>query len=894
MRISIFYMICILGVSSLTLKSQGNTMIIPDISHQTTVVNKGSAIKKTQLSATAKPSSIKSDWNVVLRNLTSFNHTSPIPTKEFKKLKQKINNDRFNNANNLHPQQETASKSVTQPFLNRNFRGNSRDQSVPMDNSIAVSRNGFIVSAVNTNIIFTGPDGVITFQKGFSDFFTLLGLGTRMYDPRIIYDVEENRFIFMCLHGSEPSTTQLCIAFSKTEDPNGEWNYYKIDGNPSGDQHWFDYPNIAITKNDLYIAGLMRDVPGDWSYSVLYQIDKKAGFQGNEVLWKYYNDIKNADGLASFNLVPTPSGWNYLPANGMYFVSNQALGGDTYHFYYTTGSLNTNPSLVSMLSKGLAIEIAPDGRQKQTSNILNTFDSRIWSALYHNGVIHMGTHVKTPNGDVGLFYGRMDVSSLKVEADILTSPGKDYAFPSFSAFGQKETDAEILVNYLVSGADLFPGQEQRLCSGANADFLWSEPVTLKEGLSIINARADNNERWGDYTTSSRRFINDRVESWVTGSFGEQNSYGTWLGQYVSEESFNTIPMAEFVSDKTTAPKNTEITFNDITQKNPISWQWTFEGGVPSSSSDLAPKVIFPDDGAYDITLIVTNDLGTDTLTKIEYIHIQDTIAKPVAQFIMDQDTIFKNDSIQFLNLSSDDAVTFKWAFQSGNPSSSTLRDPVVKYNNVGSFLVSLTAANIAGSNTKIIQKAVTVLNRFAPVAAFTADKTNIATGESIMFSDISTGGPKSREWAFEGGSPASSSIKNPVIRYDQNGTFEVSLKVMNEFGENTTVKTGYIMVGEVNTVDLPLITKIKLYPNPVSEGTVTLNFEIDQTQKLRFSLNDVNGKIIRLLYHDRVKTGQNQFSFNADTLISGIYFLKITDEAGKNVAIPVVVQNGGF
>ena len=873
------------------LNAQSPKMIIPDISNKKVVVNKGSELLKSAKLGTGNPSLMESDWNVVLRNLSSFNHTSQVPTAEFKALKSKANEVRSALPDHTNEIKSTPRSAVNPPILNRSFRGNNRDQSVPMDNSMAVSRNGFIISAINTNVIFTNPAGIITYEKAFSDFFTLLSLGTRMYDPRVIYDVAQNRFIFMCLNGSDPTSTHLCLAFSKTEDPNGEWHYYKVDGNPSGDNRWFDYPNVGVSKNDLYIAGLMRDIPGDWQYSVLYQIDKNAGFAGEQLTFKYYNELKNADNAPSFNLVPTPSAWDYLSDPGMYFVSNEALGGDTYNLYYTTASLNDNPSLISLQTKGLATQLAPDGRQKNNTNVLNTFDSRIWSALYHNGTIHMGGHVNTPNGDVGLLYGRMDVANVVFEADVLTDAGLDYAFPSFSAYGKNENDAEILVNYLVSGTELLPGQEQRACHGLGAEFLWSDPVRLRDGASAVNVLNDNNERWGDYTTSCRRFINNRVETWVTGCFGEGGSYGTWLGQYVNEDEFETKTMAEFVADKTTVTKNTEITFTDLTQKNPTAWSWTFEGGVPQTSNDQNPKVVFPTDGAYDVKLIVTNDLGTDTLTKIDFIHIQDPITSPVAEFMVDIDTIFRNDTARYTSLSSENTINHKWTFQSGSPMTSSLKNPIIRYNTAGSFVASLTVSNIAGSNTKIKTKYITVLSRSAPTADFIADKTIIMAGEPVTFADASTGGPRERAWTFEGGSPSSSTQKNPVVIYNQDGLYEVSLQVTNEFGVNTAIKTGYIQVGQVGTNDVALISNAKLYPNPISGGKITMEFDTDKTQKMSFRLYDAQGKVVRVLYEDKVKAGYNVFSFNADMLVNGSYFLNISNNIGQVKTITLLVNH---
>lgn len=46
-----------------------------------------------------------------------------------------------------------------------------------------------------------------------------------------------------------------------------------------------------------------------------------------------------------------------------------------------------------------------------------------------------------------------------------------------------------------------------------------------------------------------------------------------------------------------------------------SWNWSFPGGTPSSSTDQNPVVSYPADGTYEATLIVGNALGADTLTQ---------------------------------------------------------------------------------------------------------------------------------------------------------------------------------------------------------------------------------------------------------------------------------------
>ncbi|MCE2788957.1 MAG: PKD domain-containing protein [Saprospiraceae bacterium] len=865
MRTIIAALFCIVQIISTTIAQQN--WVFPDTSHSILRKNNGSAIQNSALSGTIQAQHITENWDIRLKKDQSITHASSVNQTILDSIRQ-LNFKTIPVTNKF----TITSDSVMPPFQGRQFRGNSRDNSVPLDNSMAVSRNGFLVSGINTNVVFAGPDGNITFTRGLADFFQLLGLGSRMYDPRVMYDSEQQKFILMCLHGSEPSNTFLCIAFSKTEDPNGEWNYYKIDGNPDGDNNWFDYPNVALSKEDLFISGLMRNTDGNWQYTVLYQIDKMAGFAGNQLSWKYYNEIKDADGQPSFNLVPTPSGWTDLSPASMYFISNEELGGDSYNLHVTTGKLSDNPTLISMQSKGLSTTLAPYGRQNATNAVLNTFDSRIWSALYLNGIIHMGSHVRTANGEVGLFYGRMDVKKGEVTAEILSVPGKDLAYPSFTAFGMSPMEEKILVNYLISGPDQFPSQQQRICQGSGRNFSWSEPNTLQTGSSQVDFLAGNLERWGDYTTACRRFLPKRTESWVTGCFGESRSYGTWLGQFFTQEEAKFQVLPEFIADKTTAPASQAISFTDLTPHQPTKWQWFFENGQPATSEERNPVVKYAENGAYNVTLIVRNERGIDTLTKEDYIHISDPVVKPVADFTFNRDTIYKDESVQFSEKCSENTVTYKWTFQNGSPATSTENNPLIKYTKTGSHLVSLTATNIAGSNTKIRQKAVTVLERSRPDSRFGADKTMVLAGSEVQFADLTSGGPTSWSWQFEGGSPQFSQDQNPSVKYEEAGSFGVTLIASNQVGSDTVFVADYIKVVASSVHDaIQDEFRVSLFPNPCSGEEVHINFTLPEFSSARWEIRDSRGTNIKTLLDEKLKAGTYTLLFNSDMLLPGTY-----------------------
>ncbi|MGB6035626.1 MAG: M43 family zinc metalloprotease, partial [Cryomorphaceae bacterium] len=88
----------------------------------------------------------------------------------------------------------------------------------------------------------------------------------------------------------------------------------------------------------------------------------------------------------------------------------------------------------------------------------------------------------------------------------------------------------------------------------------------------------------------------------------------------------------------------------------------------------------------------------------------------------------------------------------------------------------------------------------APVASFAAGNTNPCVGESISFTNQSSGTVNNSEWQFFGGTPLSSSQVNPgSITYNTAGVYDVSLTVSNGFGQDTQLRQDYIAVLENST-----------------------------------------------------------------------------------------------
>lgn len=161
-----------------------------------------------------------------------------------------------------------------------------------------------------------------------------------------------------------------------------------------------------------------------------------------------------------------------------------------------------------------------------------------------------------------------------------------------------------------------------------------------------------------------------------------------------------------------------------------------------------------------------------------------------------------------------------------------------------------------------------------PVADFTVD---VKTGNAplqVKFFDLSVNQPSSWTWTFEGGTPASSTTQNPVISYNNPGTFRVSLVATNIQGSNTITKNGYITVSSASAVEDHSQDAIMVYPNPVSD-----NLNIISERDFSVRIYDLNG---RLIY-----SGTNERIIDMAAMEQGVYMLEIISR-GKVIKHKIV------
>jgi len=88
------------------------------------------------------------------------------------------------------------------------------------------------------------------------------------------------------------------------------------------------------------------------------------------------------------------------------------------------------------------------------------------------------------------------------------------------------------------------------------------------------------------------------------------------------------PVANFYAFLPSTCPNVAIPFIDSSLYFPTSWSWTFQGGMPATSTSSNPSVSWSTPGTYSVSLTVSNGNGSNSKTKLSYISVSNAQALP--------------------------------------------------------------------------------------------------------------------------------------------------------------------------------------------------------------------------------------------------------------------------
>ncbi len=312
----------------------------------------------------------------------------------------------------------------------------------------------------------------------------------------------------------------------------------------------------------------------------------------------------------------------------------------------------------------------------------------------------------------------------------------------------------------------------------------------------------------------------------SGTTANQDTMGgsaTCTGKVLLSKTFTAVgPTATITATPPLTDRlaDSQVTFTtDITpgDGNPslagYTYEWTFVNDDDTQTSAAAePTMHFTKLGDVDVTLVLTDDLGSSTTIAAQAAVTVESVA-PFAAFTVSPLAPTAGQEITFSDSSEDpdgDAiVAWNWDFNNDGVSDKDTSTATHAFNDPGTYKVRLTVTDETGkSSTRELRISVCTeankannacaLPNSGPLADFSAEPLVIKQGESIQFTDKSSDSDGTvNAWSWNFGDGTASDEQNPLHVFDMLGTFHVKLTVTDDGGlQGSRAKAVRVLIKE--------------------------------------------------------------------------------------------------
>lgn len=282
------------------------------------------------------------------------------------------------------------------------------------------------------------------------------------------------------------------------------------------------------------------------------------------------------------------------------FAFNQwgtgSLNGDTAYAQFT-GAINTAQYYEFTITPQLGISAPLSGLTftvDRSADGPRTFAVRSSATGFGanlNGAIAPLDTVLSLNG-TNTFYFTKDTSGFPVLATITASFANQVDPLTFRIYGWNAEDANgsfSVDNLMVTGKYGEIENVQNFMEYSGCSHMFTHGQTDRMRATLAMSTSGRNNLWAEQNQAQ------------VGIDGNQVSCA---------------PEADFYTMTPFVCPNTQVQFKaNVKRATATSWNWTFEGGNPATSTDQNPFVSFETPGYHAVTLTVANDQGQHTTTK---------------------------------------------------------------------------------------------------------------------------------------------------------------------------------------------------------------------------------------------------------------------------------------
>ncbi|MEM6261504.1 MAG: T9SS type A sorting domain-containing protein [Bacteroidota bacterium] len=436
------------------------------------------------------------------------------------------------------PQPKARRSTGMEPLVEQSFFGNTGSQGIPLDNHLAVSNDGQVVSVMNFSMLVTDTVGNPIREVSLASIFGPLNIPLDEFDPKIMYDVVSDRWVLICLsYNARAERTNVLMAFSASNDATGTWNLYDFNGDPMNTTTWSDYPMVSINATELFLTtnSIRYNEPWQTGFSetIIWQMKLADGYNNQPITPRVWSGIQFG-GLPIRNLCPVKGAFGYYGPN-QYFLSNRNFDvqNNAIFLVEVTDSIGAAGVRLKVTPRNADNNygVPPNAQQPGAgTGTLATNDARILHALTLDDHIQfVGNSIDTTTGFSAIYHGVIEnVSSTPtVKAGLITDGVRDFGYPAIAYTGIDSPDREAIIVFSHSSETEYPGISAVYYDN---DGTYSDFIEIKAGTNYIDAIPLGNERWGDYT-GNQRVYDEPGSVWISSTHGYgARRAGVWMAK----------------------------------------------------------------------------------------------------------------------------------------------------------------------------------------------------------------------------------------------------------------------------------------------------------------------------------------------------------------------------
>lgn len=460
--------------------------------------------------------------------------------------------------------------------------GGSGTFNIPPDTYGAAGLDKLFVTVNNNYKVLNKNTGAQLSLVSMPSFWSSLGTdGAGAFDPRVIYDPYNNRWLHTAVSNGQNAASRILIAISQTHDPLGNYNLYAFDPD-AGTANWADFPMLGFNKNWLAIS------------VNLFTVAANAN-AGTAIVVIDYPAIRSGTVTAT-QLTPA-SGFCHYPVetyseteNTLYVPSHVGSGGATYKLSTITGTpaapVFTLGATLTRAGGGWTQPSGNAGPQQCLSScpgvltLLDVGDAFIRSnAVFRNGEIWYAQAVGFPTGGftrVSSQWTRLNTSGVVLDGGRVDDPtatatngGRWYTYPSVSV--NKNGDA--LTGFSKLESDGFAGGAYAMRLSTDAAGTMQDPVVFKDGEDYYDKASGGRTRWGDYSNVVVDPL-DTISFWTWQEYAKLRAaptvfsttakWGTWIAKVAPNPCLSAVASGNWNTAATWGCGSVPTASNNVT------------------------------------------------------------------------------------------------------------------------------------------------------------------------------------------------------------------------------------------------------------------------------------------------------------------------------------------